>query len=350
MYVFELVSILFWGCLYEIKLVRKKMFLFISFFLLFIVQALRAGTVGTDTQFYLNTYDVSKLFSFSYIIHSFPRMTIYGHYGLVENGYVLINKVLSCFFNSNQTILIFSSLIICLSFAHFIDLHCKDVFIATLVFACSGLYMNSFNLVRQFLAMSICINAYNFFENGKYKKGSLIIFLAYFIHESSVIFFFIMIMYVFMKKASLKMDYLLMLFPLLFSFVVRMVAIILPQYTGYTENHLFEVTIHGIVLLWLFEFIIIILTTDKKNRHTLFLIFCWISYVILQFLSINITGMYRVSFWFLIFSMELMSNVPHELNNNNKSLLFKTVYSIVLSLAFLSFSTSPSLLYSFFWN
>ncbi|KRM08002.1 hypothetical protein FC89_GL002113 [Liquorilactobacillus ghanensis DSM 18630] len=350
MYIFELASILFSGFLYEIKFLSKKIFLFVSFFLLFIVQALRAGTVGTDTQFYLNTYDVSKFLSFSYIIHSFPRMTIYGHYGLVENGYVLINKVLSCFFNSNQTILIFSSLIICLNFAHFIDLHCKDVFIATLIFACSGLYMNSFNLVRQFLAMSICINAYNFFKNEKYVKGSLIILLAYFIHESSAIFFFIMIMYAFMRKTSLKMDYLLMAFPLFFSFIIRVVAIILPQYTGYTENHLFEVTIHGIVLLWVFEFIIIILATDKKDKHTLFLIFCWMSYVILQFLSLNVTGMYRVSFWFLIFSMELMSNVPHELNNNNKSILFKIIYSIVLSLAFLSFSTSPSLLYSFFWK
>lgn len=350
MYIFELVSILFGGFLYEIKLVNKRLFLFVSFFLLFIVQALRAGTVGTDTQFYLNTYDVSKYLSFSYIIHSFPRMAIYGHYGLVENGYILINKVLSCFFNSNQTILIFSSLIICLNFAHFIDLHCKDVFIATLIFACSGLYMNSFNLVRQFLAMSICINAYNFFKNEKYIKGSLIILLACFIHESSAIFFFIMIMYVFMKKSSLKVDYLSLIFPLFFSFAVRVVAIILPQYAGYTENHLFEVTIHGIVLLWLFEFIIIILATDKKDKHTLFLIFCWMSYVILQFLSLNVTGMYRVSFWFLIFSMELMSNVPHELNDNNKSMLFKIIYSIVLSLAFLSFSTSPSLLYSFFWS
>jgi hypothetical protein len=349
MYVFELVSILFLGCLYEIKLVRRKLFLFISFFLLFIVQALRAGTVGTDTQFYLNMYDFSKFLSFPYIIHSFPRMTIYGHLGLVENGYVLINKLLSYFFDFNQTILIFSSLIICLSFARFIDLHCKDVFIATLIFACSGLYMNSFNLVRQFLAMSICINAYNFFKNEKYVKGSLIVLLACFIHESSAVFGFIMIMYIFMKRFPLKVDYFLMVLPLFSSFITQLVSIVLPQYAYYTKSYLFEVTIHGIVFLWLFEFIIIILATDKKNKHTLFLIFCWISYVILQFFSLNITGMYRVSFWFLIFSMELMSNVPHELNNH-KSILFKITYSIILSLAFLSFSTSPSLLYSFFWQ
>ena len=177
-FIYNFLFILIVGFILQSKLNIKKykiLFIFICFFQMFLFQALRDSSVGSDTITYIETYENYKNSSF----YAF-KIT---HFDI---GIRWLFEIFSFFRIDSQYILVVSSLVIMLGFAIFIYFNSKNVLLSTLVFA--GLFFpNSFNVIRQYMALAIAINALYFFRNKKYLKALIIILISLIFHKVSLI-------------------------------------------------------------------------------------------------------------------------------------------------------------------
>lgn len=173
-FIYNIIFIIFLGFIFKNKINQKKnkiIFLFICFFQMFLIQALRDPSVGTDTKMYIDVYE---------------RYQTSEYYGYLYTHYDLgIRFLISVFKNMNlhsQWLLVFMSLLIVLGFSIFIYNNSKNVILSTIIFACI-LYPNSFNVVRQYIACSIAINCFTLFKNKKNIKGILLFVFAILFHK-----------------------------------------------------------------------------------------------------------------------------------------------------------------------
>ena len=78
----------------------------------------------------------------------------------MEVGYVLLNKIVRIFTSNAQWILVIIAFTTCYLMAKFVYDNCDRVFLPTYIIFCESLYMQSFNLARQTLAIAIGLQAY----------------------------------------------------------------------------------------------------------------------------------------------------------------------------------------------
>lgn len=152
-----------------------KWFLFLSFLQMFLIQALRSSEVGTDTAYYVNVYDNflnSEYYSF-----------LFTHF---ELGFRFLFFILKEIGADAQVLLGIVSAVTMFCFAIFIYNNSKDIRMSTFLFACM-FYPNSFNILRQYMAISIAINSYYFVKKEQYGKAILLIILASMFHTTAIL-------------------------------------------------------------------------------------------------------------------------------------------------------------------
>ncbi len=179
----------------------KKFFLILCFFQMFLIQGLRSIDVGTDTSFYVNVYNN--------FLNSEYYSYLFTHY---EIGFQKLYMVLRFLNADSQVLLLVVSAITMLGFGIFIYKNSTDVVLSTFIFSCM-FYPNSFNIMRQYLAIAIVINSLTLIFNRKYITASIIIAIGTLFHSMAIVFFIPLILYLFKNwKLSMKI--------LLFSSVV----------------------------------------------------------------------------------------------------------------------------------
>lgn len=248
----------------------KKIFLFITFFQMALIQGLRSITVGTDTSLYVNTYN-NYLFSEYY---SFQ----FTHF---EPIFKFIYEICHKFnFNSTHFLLLISSITM-FGFAYFIYKNSKNVIFSTFLFACL-LYPNSFNIMRQYLALSISINSYNFFADKKYFKGILLVLFSSFIHSTSILLL-LLIPLNYLKKPKTKVLILITLLPIFYLFGNYIVsnALILVGKSFYASryyaNRIFRLTTFITFLSFLLTELFRKNCTDDKKEISLLSNICFLN-------------------------------------------------------------------------
>lgn len=127
----------------------EQILLFIMFLILFIVSAVRKH-VGTDYGVYLNYYRGIE-------------DRIYDGEGM-EIGYFYLNKITKHLFDGEYTIFIITSLIIVGLVYLTIKRFSVDPLLSTILFMCIGLYMSSFNIIRQSIAIAFILYSYKYSE------------------------------------------------------------------------------------------------------------------------------------------------------------------------------------------
>lgn len=352
-YYYMLIIVLFLTLLFKGLKLNKSIYLFISSTIVGLIEGLRGLQVGTDTLFYYLTMHYSRVLPLKTILNSFPKMHVNDHYELVETGYILYNKFLSYIFKSDRVIFIVTSLLICWGMAWFINRQCDSVYIGMLFFICGGLYFYSFNVMRQFLAMTICLNSYTLLKKKHFILFTLLFLIAYSIHQSSLVFLLMIFMlYVIKKVKHDQLKLFILITPLFVPLSLRLLAQIIPAYAGYTTTHLFTVNINGIIFLWFFMFLMmsyyLFKFYGKYSDEFLFVIISGLLYIVLQIMSIELTGMYRVSFWFYCFQLMFFANFPKYLNKISQRYIYNLMLFLLMVSMFMSFAGSPTLQYSFF--
>lgn len=342
LYIFLICCILLISILYKVKFINKLCYLVLVFFPLVYVQGGRKILIGYDTRFYEHTFLTFYNIPFSSIIETFPKTYVFDHYQSVETGYLLFNRLVGIFTNNPQVLLYIVACISCFCFLKFIYDNSLDPFWSVIILVCEGLYVNSFNMMRQILAISICLNAYTLFKKDKIFWSLIIIVIAAQLHASSYIFLFILLMYWAIEKVNENFRKYFLVLPLIMPFVLDIIGHIVPQYSGYTSGNLYDVSIGGISILWAIMIVISFMpySENKSNVEYIFSLTCYLIYVVLQILSIYITGTARISYWFEGFIMLLIPLSFAKLNNNLITLFLKMVLLSLLVLAYISFCSA----------
>ena len=108
----------------------------------------------------------------------------------MEVGYVLLNKIVRIFTSNAQWILVIVAFTTCYLMAKFVYDNCDRVFLPTYIIFCESLYMQSFNLARQTLAIAIGLQAYTLLKKEcrhSNIKAILAIFIAFLFHKSAIV-------------------------------------------------------------------------------------------------------------------------------------------------------------------
>lgn len=157
------------------KFRQSKASLYIISFLLFIIAAMRGLNVGVDTINYYNEYKYTTNLDFSEKIES-------------EYLFWYLTYLFRKYLNYDWY-MIFNYLCIIAPVALIIRKYSPNYFFSLFLYIGCGFYMDSFNVMRQFLATSILFITFIFLEKDtkvRYLFWPFLI-MAYFIHNSSLI-------------------------------------------------------------------------------------------------------------------------------------------------------------------
>jgi len=171
---------LLYGILIDSNIVGKKVKIMVLFLPLFLLAALRGDTVGGDLSNYLPVFDAAS------------HVTKFKHLMWISNtepGLKILDYIINQFSSTHRAFLICTSIISLIGPAYLIYRYSRNPLFSILLYYSLGFYTNTFNNVRQAIAMSICFFAVPYIFDRKVWKFLIIALFAFCFHYSALIFF-----------------------------------------------------------------------------------------------------------------------------------------------------------------
>lgn len=156
---------------------KRKTTVFCTFIVLWLFFIFEDGSTMADTKEYIDDF------------YSFSRSSLQNAIddSHEEVGFVLLNKFLLVF-SDNEFILLFTcGTIIVLSFAFSVYKYSTLIWLSALLFL-NIPYLQSLYVLRQYIAISICLLSISFVLNRKLLPFLVLIFLAFSFHKTAIIF------------------------------------------------------------------------------------------------------------------------------------------------------------------
>lgn len=305
----------------------NKLLFFSSFLILWFFQAF--SDVGTDRPVYKNIF-----------LWSNSETTFYNSaYGFssIEKGYVLLNRIIRLF-TSNKTIFfaIVSFVTLFLIFSTIYYFKDRINIGASVLGYASLFYIQSFSLIRIYLASAILFYAIRYLITSKNIKYLICVVIAFFIHTSAIFMFLpFLLFFIYEKNKKISAFIVLGVFTLLYikPNTILLFASNFERYADYV-NKGFLTSGSGIAQIIYFAplFFIFLITRKKAEEryNDLFLIYTSI-FLLLGILSykIEILGriMYYATYPYLFF-------IPYYLKNL-KTKASRWFYSLVAICVFI---------------
>lgn len=173
---------------YGLQRNNYRKYIWICGVLIMLLSALRSPYVGTvDNYRYTLLYERLQNYEFFrdyYDIH----MSDYDFLSS-EAGFYFTMWAFGHVFKDGQAAIIISSILITVATCFFIYRNSKDVPLSLTIYLCLGLFTFNLNGMRQAMAMSICLFAYEFAKNKKLIPFVLTVLLAMLYHKTAMCFF-----------------------------------------------------------------------------------------------------------------------------------------------------------------
>ena len=167
---------------------KKEVSLAVSMLMILLVSGLRAITVGADSRQYASAYDQLKILSIKKAL-SVPIWSWNGTYTYsLEFGYRIYNKMVAFFFDSNQAILFFNSLIIVILLYNLIRRNSPYYGLSIWLYITLGFFQTEMNMARNAMAILFCLNAIECIYKRELFKYILLVLLASTFHTSALLF------------------------------------------------------------------------------------------------------------------------------------------------------------------
>lgn len=316
---------------------------------LFLILALKHYGVGSgDGQWYYYNWKYFSNISFEQFLN------IYGSFD-IENGYLFSIWALSHVFKEPQFVFVFYGLLVSVAVSNFIYKNCKDPVIAFVMFNCLGLWGFMVQGIRQGIAMSICLFAFEACENRKFIKFMALILLAMFFHASAVVFFPV---YIF---RYLKMNFK----GYMFTAIATVIALIsldnIFQFVNMVINDSYgigeiESTSGGVVSTLIYILILIAVLVfygrDKVKPPEIsfffYLTLCGFLLFIMRYFVNSIVQ--RVSYYYMFGQMALLSAVIKDETGKARPFISMAVIEFCIAIAIYKASYSTLVPYYFFWQ
>lgn len=174
----------------------ESVYLTLVFVVLGLVMALRSYHVGTDSEMY---YDIYRKIAKSKSINEALRQSTISYAPL----YVLNSYILSKIFQSNQIYFIVNSFIISCGFYNFIRKSSRNYMFSSLLFMLLTLYFESMNGMRQFVAISLTLNAFILMKDNIGDLKAWILYgIAVMTHITALVFILAFVAIVIINRAQ----------------------------------------------------------------------------------------------------------------------------------------------------
>lgn len=332
---------------------NRKTFLMLAFSSMAILVGLRGEKTGEDTLHYLNVFLLIKNSRWDSVLTAVKGFQINEWGESVEYLYALINKIVAVFVDNGQVLLFLVALLTMWLFARFIYRNIPEhAMIATTIFMCNGLFMDSFNGIRQMLAIAIIINAYEYYVKKDIKKVLGLTIIAFFTHMSSIMMVPFFMFFVKGKNDKNKVFFVIALCVsaiIMRSFIPQLIIRMFPVYAPYISNNYWHNSYRGIIIVWIIEIILMIfmLRTNINQRELVGIVGTMI-YITLAVVSVKVYAISRLMMYFNPFSIILFSYGADRFSFKSKKIYYAGLFAIML-LEFLSYARVPTRDYSFFW-
>lgn len=174
-------------------------FLKFALVLMFFMFVLRDFSVGRDIEGYKDAYEITLDHPFWYF-----------DYVYFENGYLLLCKIFCYLQMPFRVFFVFIYALILVPLYYYLKNHSKDPLFSLIIYYCYQFFVLDMSGIRQSIAMSICLIAYMVLMSEKKRKllyFALIVFAAFSIHRSAIIFSFVA--FFMLKKETMTINLLL---------------------------------------------------------------------------------------------------------------------------------------------
>lgn len=305
----------------------KQTILLVSLFIpLFLLSALRDKTVGTDTANYIKSFGAIADLSFQTCLEGMAQF---------ETGFVIFNKVVSLLtVNPQIFIAICSFLTISLIFI-FIKNYSDIPWLSVYLFITLNYYQQSFNAIRQFLALAIVLLGIKFIQERSISKFSSLLLFTISIHTVAWTFGFAYIL----EKIKVTTKLIFIIFGISVFFYVNFENILwlieLFARDRYYDRLFNVAPANGrtfLVALVMYAFCLTILQVKKIHSQDFNLWMCFIALLSYLF-AMKAYEFVRLAEFFAIFFIVLIPNSIACINNKKLKVL---VYVAIVILVLLS--------------
>lgn len=317
---------------------RREVFLFLTFIVLFIVSAFRVE-VGIDFINYSGTFRLANQ------TNSLSELYSLSSTSTVEMGYLLLNKLVGLFTNERQWIFVVTSFIIISLIYKGIKENSKIIWLSVFLFSI-GPYVASFNIVRQYIAVSIFFYAYKYIESREFNKFLLCIILASFFHVSALL---MLPLYYFL---NIKLDYkkliIISFSGIIVSFFINDIIRFIQQFFyGYYSNTSYGMTSGNInnVITATFYFACAYIFKNnmiKENDKNVSLINMSFVNLLLALMSMNTWIITRFMPYTSIFNILLIPEIIASVRNKYIRILFIFTFIILFLILFFNTIYNPA--------
>lgn len=207
-------------------------------------------------------------------------------------------------------------------------------FIILLYLLIPGLFFNSFNLVRQFAAMSIFLYSWKYLEARNTKKLFIFLFFASLIHLSTILCVFSL----FFLKRKYPIPLLLVLYFMSFAFLFNtslpnLIIKLIPyysQYYGYVSGNKLGFSLFFFNILFLFS----LFYRNKFYQDVRYIIVfnAFFAFIVLYNLSLNISILFRLSVFFMPSVVLLLPKMYSFVHNFSKPAYKIIILSVFMAL------------------
>ena len=263
------------------------------------------------------------------------------------------NKLIMSVFHNPQWVLIITAAITCYFMMRFIRNNVEqysDLYLATYVYMGDSIYMSSFNIMRQGLALSIAAQAIEEVKYEKYKKAIVWVAIAMCFHLSALLFVAVLLIYKLKKKRRYYKWVVLgaCILPIALPILTTIVSKILPKYASYLQTSFWSAQAKGTLVLWGIIIIAILIMIRRKgnDERTWWLIYMATIYIGIELIGMRYTVISRVAMYFRI-GLPLFFPTMKKYFSTNSRLIYVGGILFVMTWSFLSYASSPARLYTF---
>ena len=327
-YFFQLLFLGLAGLLFHKKGRSNKRMMGLSlFFLLFTLMAFRDISVGVDTNSYSYIFKDICRQDYSHLLHN----ETYRY----EMIFALFMKVISEISDSYFFYQFVFSILYCWLAVRYLSNCSKDLFFCGILYLSCGLYLGTFNIQRQMLAVVILMNGWNYLADRKWVKAMLLTCIGIMIHLTSVVFLFVIISFFVCQKYSWVVKILpavMLSLSLSYKIILGHFSDYLFMYNNYLDNHKDVQEAGGIYAIWsivvLLSVYLIYISGNKTDFKTKLAGVFSLQYVFANLVGLEFNYIERLGAFFLPFSIIVYEQIFYCIKNQNIATIYKYVVGI----------------------
>lgn len=251
--------------------IRTTLFFWIAWIVMFFLHAMRSEDVGKDTAVYNVIFARLASFPWSKILTG--TITYWDGTGsiVVESGYKLYNKIVSCLLHGPNAIIVANAFLLMILLYIVIKKESPNSLLSLYLYFTLGYYQSSMNTIRNAIAVLIVYIGISSLEKKQVVKYFLYVLLATTFHSSSILFFLMYFVFKFpIEEKNVKVYFRISVLAFAgISFILPQIKGLVPaKYQGYITATKIgtESIILGAVFIILFFFVF--LSMKRKERTT----------------------------------------------------------------------------------